>query len=707
MSAAGHPQVALVTAIFSLLEVWEFAQAGILAGRLRGRLTRVSAALQQLARCEQQYLSMAFVERRSLSFSITGLERRLDSAAVELESCLRQLKARLTFSGTMPAPSPTLPRPILSATSTPIVRGGAITPVPGGGGGGGGGGPLLQALFTAIATCRWAPFAERVQGGLQGGQEAEPLGELRRSERAPSVTTGESSAADMALLLDMLEDAVEMVRVRQEMVVVYTRLLQASADHHALAAQVLAAQQRAARIEAPPLLGLKTTLLFELRTAHELIRAHATLCSCQLRDALLALAVAHAELHALRMHHGMHGNPAQGGREAARVQALAAAAAASRRLGASASSLKGLLKSSKPELADEPALFRRLRAWTLALMAKAHLYFHATLHAPMQPHAGHGGGGAAGGGGGGGAAAAPVPAARILSREGSFLTCDGDGAAEEGGTEGSGAGGNAGSGNAGGGGGGGGGGARDAATGPRQRRPSCGGLLLPRPPSVSSCGAPPPPQQAAQPPAAPSVAATDASPPLPPQAPSLLPPHLDFAAVLHAFVAKSDALAVALALRTERLHLHRGSTAVGGALYTSSEAEAPPTRDGGSSRLVAMATGGAHGGAKEWSQPLDAEWGVFYAHPASAHLEAIWPTVTELLRERQQLLQSFHDVYYHGNTEAGQHRSLWLCQVDPRVALVLVFAERKHAKDSSVLAFLRQICEGLRGQQILERSLLQ
>ena len=69
--------------------------------------------------------------------------------------------------------------------------------------------------------------------------------------------------------------------------------------------------------------------------------------------------------------------------------------------------------------------------------------------------------------------------------------------------------------------------------------------------------------------------------------------------------------------------------------------------------------------------------------------------------------QSFHDVYFHGNTETGQLRSLWLCQIDPRIALVLIFAERKRAKDSSVLAFLRQICEGLRGQGILEHSLLQ
>ena len=71
------------------------------------------------------------------------------------------------------------------------------------------------------------------------------------------------------------------------------------------------------------------------------------------------------------------------------------------------------------------------------------------------------------------------------------------------------------------------------------------------------------------------------------------------------------------------------------------------------------------------------------------------------------VLQSFHDVYFHGNTETGQLRSLWLCQIDPRIALVLIFAERKRAKDSSVLAFLRQICEGLRGQGILEHSLLQ
>ena len=56
---------------------------------------------------------------------------------------------------------------------------------------------------------------------------------------------------------------------------------------------------------------------------------------------------------------------------------------------------------------------------------------------------------------------------------------------------------------------------------------------------------------------------------------------------------------------------------------------------------------------------------------------------------------------------ADELRSLWLCQINPRIALVLSFAERKRAKDSSVLAFLRQICEGLRGQGILEHSLLQ
>ena len=49
-----------------------------------------------------------------------------------------------------------------------------------------------------------------------------------------------------------------------------------------------------------------------------------------------------------------------------------------------------------------------------------------------------------------------------------------------------------------------------------------------------------------------------------------------------------------------------------------------------------------------------------------------------------------------------------LSDLDPRIALVLIFAERKRTKDSSVLAFLRQICEGLRCQQgILEHSLLQ
>ena len=41
----------------------------------------------------------------------------------------------------------------------------------------------------------------------------------------------------------------------------------------------------------------------------------------------------------------------------------------------------------------------------------------------------------------------------------------------------------------------------------------------------------------------------------------------------------------------------------------------------------------------------------------------VWPTVNGLLRDRQQLLQTFHDVYFTGNSETGQMRSLWLCQV--------------------------------------------
>ena len=59
-------------AFFALLEVWEFGQASFLAARLRGRQMRLSASLQQLARCEEQYLSMEFVEQRFLPPSVVG-----------------------------------------------------------------------------------------------------------------------------------------------------------------------------------------------------------------------------------------------------------------------------------------------------------------------------------------------------------------------------------------------------------------------------------------------------------------------------------------------------------------------------------------------------------------------------------------------------------------------------------------------------------
>ena len=45
----------------------------------------------------------------------------------------------------------------------------------------------------------------------------------------------------------------------------------------------------------------------------------------------------------------------------------------------------------------------------------------------------------------------------------------------------------------------------------------------------------------------------------------------------------------------------------------------------------------------------------------------MWPTVNNLL-----LVTPVHPSgkIFHGNTEDGQLRSLWLCQIDPRVALV-------------------------------------
>ena len=69
---------------------------------------RLSASLQQLARCEEQYLSMEFVEQRFLraSFGSSNLERRMDGAAAELESCLRSIRTRL--AQTEPASLPQL-----------------------------------------------------------------------------------------------------------------------------------------------------------------------------------------------------------------------------------------------------------------------------------------------------------------------------------------------------------------------------------------------------------------------------------------------------------------------------------------------------------------------------------------------------------------------------------------------------------------------
>ena len=152
-----------VDAFFALLEVWEFGQASFLAARLRGRQMRLSASLQQLARCEEQYLSMEFVEQRFLraSFGSSNLERRMDGAAAELESCLRSIRTRLAQTEPASLPQTPVPTPArLAQTPSSAARGAggadavsaldgrATAPQPPAG--------FLSTLLRAIVTCRWS-----------------------------------------------------------------------------------------------------------------------------------------------------------------------------------------------------------------------------------------------------------------------------------------------------------------------------------------------------------------------------------------------------------------------------------------------------------------------------------------------------------------------------------------------------------------------
>ena len=152
-----------VDAFFALLEVWEFGQASFLAARLRGRQMRLSASLQQLARCEEQYLSMEFVEQRFLraSFGSSNLERRMDGAAAELESCLRSIRTRLAQTEPASLPQTPVPTPArLAQTPSSAARGAggadaasaldgrASAPQPPAG--------FLSTLLRAIVTCRWS-----------------------------------------------------------------------------------------------------------------------------------------------------------------------------------------------------------------------------------------------------------------------------------------------------------------------------------------------------------------------------------------------------------------------------------------------------------------------------------------------------------------------------------------------------------------------
>ena len=211
-----------VDAFFALLEVWEFGQASFLAARLRGRQMRLSAALQQLARCEEQYLSMEFVEQRFLraSFGISNLERRMDGAATELESCLRSIRTRLAHAEPISLPQTPVPTPTRLAptpTSTARVAGTsdavsalharATAPEQPGGLG------LLSTMLRAVVTCEWpgwpAASSEAATLHAEGGGRGSPMG------------TPGGAGTDTSLLLETLEEAIEMVRLRQATVLVY------------------------------------------------------------------------------------------------------------------------------------------------------------------------------------------------------------------------------------------------------------------------------------------------------------------------------------------------------------------------------------------------------------------------------------------------------------------------------------------------------
>ena len=180
-SMAATASSSSVDAFFALLEVWEFGQASFLAARLRGRQMRLSAALQQLARCEEQYLSMEFAEQRFLraSFGSSNLERRMDGAATELESCLRSIRTRLAHTEPAslpqtPVPTPTRLAPSPTSAATPLAAGSdaasalrATAPEQPAG--------FLSALLRAVVTCRCSHLPAGRPANTGPGPNPRPL----------------------------------------------------------------------------------------------------------------------------------------------------------------------------------------------------------------------------------------------------------------------------------------------------------------------------------------------------------------------------------------------------------------------------------------------------------------------------------------------------------------------------------------------------
>ena len=729
---------AALSTFFVPFNALEFTQAIQAAYRLPCS-RRVSVALEHLCTCESLYLSM---ERFGSAHAQAALERRIDATARELEACLSlTLTSVSSWSRWGPSVSPQLTRfqPNANAQSSPTASASSsqhqlpqvpasVPWCP----------PLpwtchaeaIGAIFRAIVTCQRPALPPSLFLGAAAATNAPTqtscsdavsasFAQLSSKETPEAASFSALTAAQRGAL----SDSIELLRLRRAMLPIYAELLGSPLARGASrepASEGRRAERLADRVHdlrvscvstlgAPLLSGVRELTLIELGTLEPLLRAHALLPDVQLRDVLLALALAQQELHKLDTLTDLDGSRTK--TTGASAEPLMRLSPLGRRgLGGFlpfVSSQPGTHQGPHGQAAPMPPPSREkplhlfLRALAARLAEKAALYLHRslTIYAPPSvvvlgcgpalpslptPTCQTPGGSVAVSSIANSTASTAPPTPSTLSGAGAF----GRGALS----------------------------LNPFAFASSTYAPVATEASQVAPAANDGSGAADP------------AGTSGAAPAVLPVEPVMCELAHDYAATMSTLVTKHGAVLAALVARPDGLYLKNTEgcqqAAASSGVGHSGGGAGTHTTQGQSTRTFspyahtystrAEESGGSppvrhsapHGTGSGASWPA-----LFLSPPSAANtLGALWPTIRQLMDERQALLkpQLAHPLHVQSRPVAelsGAEHSFWLLQTDARILVVVAFPGTRRVADGPVAALLQDLADGLCPHRLVEGAL--